>query len=89
NGPSATLLLRQKGFDRLVIGITANVLQADTDAFLLAGADCVILKPLSISRFKVLLAYVQQYGTGSLPQEKLKIVGDKVVSFPLSELLRE
>ena len=45
-GTDASRYIRDFGFTRLIIGITGNALDDDVAAFLLAGADCVIAKPL-------------------------------------------
>ena len=45
-GTDASREIRNFGFTRLIVGITGNALDDDVAAFLLAGADCVIAKPL-------------------------------------------
>jgi CheY-like chemotaxis protein len=48
NGPDATKLLREKGYNALVVGITGNVLADDVAYFKSMGADAVLPKPANI-----------------------------------------
>lgn len=50
--------LRQRGVATTVIGLTANALQEDTEAFVEAGANAVLIKPLNV---KGLLKYLHTY----------------------------
>ena len=50
HGTEATAELRKAGYDGVVIGVTGNVMQDDTDHFLRSGADAVLSKPLSIPK---------------------------------------
>jgi CheY-like chemotaxis protein len=45
-GTEASRQIRSNGYNRLIIGVTGNALDDDVEAFLTAGADCVIAKPL-------------------------------------------
>jgi CheY-like chemotaxis protein len=49
NGPEATRIIRSLGFHGLIIGITGNMMAADVDYFMAAGADIIFPKPLSVS----------------------------------------
>jgi CheY-like chemotaxis protein len=50
NGPKATLALRKRGITVPVIGVTGNVLPADTEYFISHGANAVLPKPLNLTR---------------------------------------
>jgi CheY-like chemotaxis protein len=64
NGPTATKLLREAGCDRLIIGVTGNLLPEDVRYFRLQGADAVLGKPLDIQAFEELLRRPQTAGDG-------------------------
>jgi CheY-like chemotaxis protein len=50
NGPKATLALRKRGITVPIIGVTGNVLPADTEYFINHGANAVLHKPLNLTR---------------------------------------
>ena len=50
-GRDAVHAIRELGYEGMVIGVTANVLQSDTKDFLDRGADHVIKKPMSTENF--------------------------------------
>ena len=52
NGPDATAIIRSLGYDRIIMGITGNVLKEDTDYFRSKGADEVLAKPISIAQLQ-------------------------------------
>jgi CheY-like chemotaxis protein len=56
NGPSATQELRKRGVTIPIIGVTGNVLQADTDCFVDHGANLVLHKPLSVEKLESFIA---------------------------------
>jgi len=49
SGPTATRVLRKKGYKTLVFGLTGNVLSEDVEFFKSMGADEVIGKPLKMA----------------------------------------
>jgi CheY-like chemotaxis protein len=49
NGPDATKVLREKGYNALVVGITGNVLADDVAYFISMGADAVLPKPVNVA----------------------------------------
>mmetsp|Transcript_42809 Transcript_42809/g.55014 ORF Transcript_42809/g.55014 Transcript_42809/m.55014 type:complete len:1070 (+) Transcript_42809:88-3297(+) len=55
NGPEAVSKLNELGYTIPVIGVTGNVLKADTDYFIEKGAIEVLHKPLNIAVIKNLL----------------------------------
>jgi CheY-like chemotaxis protein len=55
-GPEAVRELRGQGYEGLIVGVTGNSLQTDIDAFLEAGVNRVMTKPLDIDAF---LAYAK------------------------------
>mmetsp|Transcript_25549 Transcript_25549/g.37741 ORF Transcript_25549/g.37741 Transcript_25549/m.37741 type:complete len:917 (+) Transcript_25549:144-2894(+) len=50
NGPTAAKILREKGYTIPIIGLTGNVLKADTAYFLEHGASAVMHKPVSLEQ---------------------------------------
>jgi CheY-like chemotaxis protein len=51
-GRDAVRHIREMGYKGRIFGVTGNVLQSDIDDFKANGADLVILKPMSIDKFK-------------------------------------
>jgi CheY-like chemotaxis protein len=47
-GPEACAELRRLGLETMVIGVTGNVLKADIDHYISAGAQSVVAKPFSL-----------------------------------------
>jgi signal transduction histidine kinase/DNA-binding NarL/FixJ family response regulator len=50
NGPDATEEIRKLGFQKLIVGVTGNVLEEDVKYFISKGADTVLGKPVGIAR---------------------------------------
>ena len=76
-GVEATRAIRSEGFANLVIGVTGNALDDDVQAFLAAGADLVLAKPMRSAHLDALLALMAVHGCGSSAR-KLKIVDDAI-----------
>jgi CheY-like chemotaxis protein len=57
DGWQATRSLRDAGYTGVVLGVTGNALAEDTAAFVAAGADAVLIKPVTMP---VLLAEIQR-----------------------------
>lgn len=55
NGYELTKALRDKGYQGLIIGVTAATIGAETEKLLSLGADAVLQKPISMSALKKLL----------------------------------
>lgn len=60
NGLEATRLLRRQGFDGLIVGATGHVFEEDVAAFLDAGADLVLAKPLAMNTVQMLLTCIAE-----------------------------
>lgn len=56
NGIEATRILRDRGYRLPIIACTGNALQEDVDAFLQAGANEVLTKPISKAKLEATLA---------------------------------
>ena len=56
NGLDATRAIRAAGCDALIVGVTGNALAEDIAAFVAAGANCVVTKPVSVAQLKDELA---------------------------------
>ncbi len=54
DGPTATRIIRELGYDGPIIGVTGNALRADTELFLSSGVNKVLTKP--VVDFDVVLA---------------------------------
>jgi CheY-like chemotaxis protein len=68
NGPTATNKLRELGCKIPVVGVTGNVLKADTDFFKKQGALEVLHKPLNVRVVKALLSrHLQSFSTFMKP----------------------
>ena len=65
NGLEATKLLRLRDFTGLIVGVTGHVFDDDVAAFLDAGADMVLAKPLSIVFVQMLLTFVSENQSSS------------------------
>ena len=62
-------------FPNLIIGVTGNALDDDVAAFLGAGADMVLAKPLLPHQLDALLAFTSEYGFKSIPGSFLQMIG--------------
>jgi len=67
----ATRRLRAMGFGNLIIGITGNAMEDDVAAFVAAGADSVILKPVSVQQINQLVTYLQVYGNSHVEGRRI------------------
>jgi CheY-like chemotaxis protein len=65
NGHDATKALRLLGHRELVVGLTGNALDDDVAAFIAAGADCVLSKPLREQDLDMLLDFIRSHGSHS------------------------
>jgi CheY-like chemotaxis protein len=70
-GTEASRQIRINGYKRLILGVTGNALDDDVEAFLEAGADCVIAKPLRADVLDAVLRYIAEKGIDSDPKMKL------------------
>ncbi len=73
DGPSLARELRSRGYDKLLIGVTGNVLPEDVDEFLQAGIDLVLNKPIKINILKTLLEFCAATGSKSYSRQKLRL----------------
>jgi CheY-like chemotaxis protein len=64
-GIEATAEIRKLGFDKLIMGLTGNSLEEDTIAFLDAGADIVLAKPLRRPQIDSIMSYTRKNGFDS------------------------
>ena len=56
DGYSACLLLREKGYARAIVALTAHAMEADRDRCLQAGCDDYVVKPLDIVQLSQVIA---------------------------------
>ena len=63
--------LRDKGYSKLVVGVTGNVLDEDVGKFIAAGADMVLGKPVKLDMLRMLLLHVHENGPLSIPDMTL------------------
>ncbi|KAJ1430410.1 histidine kinase-like ATPase [Ochromonadaceae sp. CCMP2298] len=85
NGPTATSHLREMGCDCFIIGVTGNVMQADKDVFISAGADAVLAKPLRVESFESMMASLASSKT-SLTSSNLRLAPQTKPPSPFSPL---
>ena len=62
-GTEAAQLIRQLGYNGVIIGVTGNALPEDVKDFIDHGANAVIPKPFDIDVFK---RYVSEYHINSV-----------------------
>jgi CheY-like chemotaxis protein len=62
DGVTATKTLRAMNYPFLIIGITGNVMDDDLCAFLEAGADVVLLKPVKLTSLETLINFIKVNG---------------------------
>lgn len=58
-------MLREKGFDHLIIGVTGNVMEDDVLEFRSAGVDIVLSKPLRLNTLQALVRFADTEGCTS------------------------
>ena len=51
-GKEASRLIRDTGYDGIIIGITGNAMDEDVSSFIKSGADIVLPKPFNFELFK-------------------------------------
>ena len=56
DGLEASRRIRSGGHRMLIVGVTGNALAEDIAAFVAAGANCVVTKPVSVAQLKDELA---------------------------------
>lgn len=61
DGPSATSILRRRGFTKTIVGLTGNVLREDVDLFLQSGANTVVGKPMSNLKLREIMSCPQPF----------------------------
>ena len=60
NGPEAAQQMRRDGFLGLIFGVTGNVMAKDMQAYLSAGADGVLSKPITTAAVRTALGRVRE-----------------------------
>ena len=60
DGPTAISMIRNMGFTGIILGLTGNALQDDKDVMIAAGADDVLVKPLSIDAFWEMMKHLSK-----------------------------
>jgi CheY-like chemotaxis protein len=76
DGVTATKALRAMAYPNLIIGITGNAMDDDVFAFLEAGADAVLLKPLQLASLETLFKFIAAKGYCSHRGMRLKATED-------------
>eukprot|EP01041_Mallomonas_annulata_P011253 gene11253-23539_t len=77
-GIVATHCIRGLGFNKLIVGLTGNAMDDDVNEFLAAGVDVVFTKPMKIQQLHMLFAYINTNGNGTVGEQKLRIVGNRL-----------
>lgn len=58
DGLEATKTLRESGYEKPIVALTANVLKNETDIYLAAGCNAILSKPIVINKF---YSIIKQY----------------------------
>ena len=59
NGQTATRLIRQMGFQGIIIGATGDFMDQEIEQFKQSGVDAVLAKPLDLKVFRETLLNIQ------------------------------
>jgi len=76
----ATRRLRAFGYPHLIIGVTGNALEEDVADFIAAGADSVILKPVSVHQINHILEYAETSGNAHVPNHEIVFADTRAYS---------
>ena len=79
----ATKVLRQNGFQHLIIGVTGNVLEDDLLEYYRAGADLVLTKPLKMAMLLLIIQHINHHGFHSKPGMVLVVASNRLQWQPL------
>lgn len=74
NGVEMTNQLRLLGYPFLIIGLTGNIADNDIKEFLEAGADYILMKPLSMKELTSLISFIEKNGFLSKTSTTKKLV---------------
>jgi signal transduction histidine kinase/CheY-like chemotaxis protein len=74
SGVEMTRRLREGGYPYLIIGLTGNVMEQDMIEFSNAGADHVLMKPVSMKDVMGLIRFINQHGVTSKTNDSTKLV---------------
>ena len=73
DGVSATKQLREKGYEKAIVSLSANVLESDRETFIKAGANDTLNKPIISDELdKILEVYLKQ------KNEKMRLKFDEI-----------
>ena len=64
-------ILRSLGYGYLVVGLTASALSDDMEAYIAAGADLVLSKPLQMKNLDEILRFAGRHGSLSRAHYRL------------------
>jgi len=62
----AAKVLRQRGYENLIIGLSGNVMDDDIQQFLQAGANAFMAKPLTSEQLDQIISYIKENGCRSV-----------------------
>jgi len=71
SGVETVRILRSLGFGYLVVGLTASALSDDMEAYVEAGADLVLSKPLQMKNLDEILRFAGRHGSLSRAHYRL------------------
>lgn len=78
NGIKATKILRDMGFNKLIIGVTGNILISDIVEFKSSGVDYIYTKPFSKEKMDQLAVFVDKYGCDRKEKKTIEMVDEKL-----------
>jgi DNA-binding response OmpR family regulator len=70
----ASTKLRQMGYHNLIVGLTGNAFDDDRKAFIYAGTDLVLSKPLKADQLDALIKFIHATGAQSLFKRHMTIL---------------
>jgi len=78
NGIEVAKELRESGYKQLIIGLTGEDNKTTNEHFLENGADIVFIKPLDISKIKMINEFVITHGTNRKENKSIQIIDNKM-----------
>ena len=67
----AAAAIRALGYDKMIIGLTGCAMDDDKDAYIEAGADLILTKPLNITDLDKVVRFINEHGSESFPNTQL------------------
>jgi CheY-like chemotaxis protein len=72
--------LRRRGYRQTIVALTGNSFGDELSAFARAGADLVLVKPLTLPQLRGILAFLRRCGSARRPGEKLRLTAGEAAN---------